>query len=224
RLPREELQHREDLGRELPVGRGGERPDVGVQLLPAGQSPLPQEIDDLLERGVGHEIVDVEAAIEQAALVTVDEADFRGGNDDVLETGLERMDLGGGGAVRHGSPALLPGGCNENVTLYHTPGATSRLSHDRGSPDRPRLLRPPPDQRGADPGRPWTPRQGPAGPGPRGPVRVAPGPLRWPRRGGGPRPARRDRARRLGARRLRRSRGARSLPRPAIRLPRHRPR
>jgi sarcosine/dimethylglycine N-methyltransferase len=45
------------------------------------------------------------------------------------------MQLGGRGVVGHGSPTLLPGGCNENVILYHTrPATSSRLLECRSRP------------------------------------------------------------------------------------------
>src|SRR5215510_12586812 len=88
---------------------------------------MEQEIDHLFERRVSDEIVHVVPAIQQAALVAIDEADLRGGDDDVLETGFERLDLGGRRAVGHDRPALLPVGGNENAILYHTAECTSRL-------------------------------------------------------------------------------------------------
>ena len=54
---------------------------------------MPQEVDRFLERGLGGEVIDIEAAIEQPALLSVDEADLRGGDDDVLETGLDEVHL-----------------------------------------------------------------------------------------------------------------------------------
>ena len=74
-----------------------ERLHVVRQLLLARQVSLPQQEDDLLERRLLDEVVDVESAIEQPPFAAVDETDFRGRDDDVFEAGFPY------GA--HGSPA-----------------------------------------------------------------------------------------------------------------------
>src|SRR5262245_66428881 len=88
---------------------------------------MKQEIDHLFECRMSDEVIHVVAAVQQAALVAIDDADLRGGDDDVLETGFERLHLGGRRAVGHDRPALLPVGGNENAILYHTAESTSRL-------------------------------------------------------------------------------------------------
>ena len=70
-----------------------------VELLPRRQPSLPQEVGDLLEGRVGHQVVHVIAPVDEPALVAVDEADLRRRDDDVLETSLQGIDRG----VRHGS-------------------------------------------------------------------------------------------------------------------------
>jgi hypothetical protein len=50
---------------------------------------VPEEERGLGERGVVGEILDVVAAVEEAALDAVDEADARRAGDDVLQAGLE---------------------------------------------------------------------------------------------------------------------------------------
>src|SRR4029434_10748875 len=110
----------------------------GAQRLPARQPPGEEEEDDFLERGVRDEVINVVAPIDEPALVAVDEADLRGRDDDVLETGLH----GGcrhAGSVRHGflgTPFRGSMGRIETASLYHTdtggfnalPGAASRLA------------------------------------------------------------------------------------------------
>src|SRR5207302_1582864 len=65
-LARELAQQGDHLGRQLPVGGGRERLHLRVQLLPARQPALPEEVDRLLERRMGDEVVHVVAPIEQA--------------------------------------------------------------------------------------------------------------------------------------------------------------
>src|SRR5690625_1195381 len=66
-------QDRGDLGRErqmLPQA-GAER----IKLRPVGQVAVPQQVDDLLERGMVSEFPDVIPPVDQLALLTIDEAD-----------------------------------------------------------------------------------------------------------------------------------------------------
>src|SRR5262245_6997534 len=88
-LPGQLAQHGDQLGRKAPVGRGGQRLHVGLQLLPGRQRAVPEQVHDLLERGVLDEIIDVVSAIEQAPLAPIDEANLGGGNDHILEASLE---------------------------------------------------------------------------------------------------------------------------------------
>ena len=96
-------EHGDQLGGQLPIRRRGKRLDVGVQLLPARQLAVPEEVRHLLEGRLRDEVVYIEAPIEEAALVAVDEADVRCRDDNVLETSLQGIR----GGVTHGVPDLL---------------------------------------------------------------------------------------------------------------------
>ncbi len=82
-VSRMEVDH---LGRKPTAGR--QRLVVGVQLLLRRERAVPQEVGDLLERRVRHQVIDVVTPVEQSPLVTVDEADVRGRDDDVFQAGL----------------------------------------------------------------------------------------------------------------------------------------
>ena len=153
RLPGQQLEHREELRRELAVRRRGQRLQMRVELLPRRQPPLPQEVGDLLEGRVGHQVVHVVAPVDEPALVAVDEADLRRRDDDVLETSLQGIDRG----VRHGSLRFSLGRRWKRLLLPHAPGdfkAASPYTRRRASSPlrRGRLLRPSPHQRGAGAG------------------------------------------------------------------------
>jgi hypothetical protein len=81
--------------------------------------PVPEEVNRFLERGLGGEVIDVEAPIEQPALLAVDEANLRGGDDGVLEPGLDQIHLGIRCGVRHGSSCSPSGEANKTAFLYH---------------------------------------------------------------------------------------------------------
>ena len=69
-------------GSARPVGQaGGER----VELLLVGQVAFPEQVHDLVEGGVGGQIFDRVAAVDQLALDAVDGADRRRRGDDILE-------------------------------------------------------------------------------------------------------------------------------------------
>src|SRR3989441_4796141 len=89
RLLRELAQDGDELGGELPVDHRGQGLDVRVEILAAGQVAVPEEIDDLLERGGPDQVVDVVAAVEQPPFPPVDETDLRSRDDDVFEAFLE---------------------------------------------------------------------------------------------------------------------------------------
>src|SRR3990172_3643074 len=131
RLLREKPEHRGELRQEPAVGRRGQRLDVGVELLARRQVAVPQEVGPLLEARSLDQVVHVEAPVDQTALVAVDEADVRGGDDNVFEAGLQRIDSG----VAHGSTRLLDtrddSGClvPQGLTLGNTTprDATARI-------------------------------------------------------------------------------------------------
>ena len=187
--------------RRLAVAR--QRLDVGLQLLPRGQRPVPEQVHDLLERGVLDEIVDVVAAIEQAPLAPVDEADLGGRNDHVLEASLELP-------LAHTIPSPLR--C-ENGFFYHTCRSPSRraATRDGGHLD---FYDRHPDQRGPGAGRAW-PAAGRARRAPLAPT-ISSSSTRittaaWPRSRRLAEPGRHHR-RLARARRVRRARRARALP------------
>src|SRR4029077_13965094 len=149
----EGLENRDQLRGELPIRGGGESLQVRVQLLARRQPALPEEEGHFLEGRVRHQIVDVVAPVDEAALAAVDETDLRRGDDDVLETGLQGIDRG----VRHGVPVLLGGGWERLLLPYAlrdfkaAPPYTGRCARARSR--RGGFLRSPPDQRDASTGR-----------------------------------------------------------------------
>src|SRR5258705_76863 len=147
RLLGEGLENRDQLRGELPVRGGGESLQVRVQLLARRQPALPEEEGHFLEGRVRHQIVDVVAPVDEAALAAVDETDLRRGDDDVLETGLQGIDR----SVRHGVPALLGGGWKRLLLPYAPRDFKAALPYTavraRARSRRGRFLRPPPDQR-----------------------------------------------------------------------------
>src|SRR5439155_1155823 len=88
RLLRQRAQQRDELGRQPARRRRIQRLVEGVVLLLRRQRAEPEEVDDLLERGLGGEVVHVVAAVDQAAFAAVDEADVRRRDDDILEAGF----------------------------------------------------------------------------------------------------------------------------------------
>src|SRR5262249_60173444 len=118
----------------LAVRGGVERLGVGDQLLLARQAAVPEQEDHFLEGRVLDEIIDVVAAIDEPALLAVDEADVRRRYDDIFETAPA--------SGTHGLPS--PKGVMKPVCFYHTPENASRHPRARAGG-----LRRAPDQRGA---------------------------------------------------------------------------
>jgi hypothetical protein len=56
-----------------------------LELLPVRKVLVPEEVHDLLERGVLYEVMNVVPAIDELARSPVDVADRRRGDDDVFE-------------------------------------------------------------------------------------------------------------------------------------------
>src|SRR5439155_24658952 len=111
-LLRQRLQERHDARRQLAVRGGAERLGVRLQLLLARKPAVPQEEDDFLEGRVLDQVIDVVAAIDEAAFLAVDETDVRRRYDDVFETAPD--------SGAHGLPS--PKGVMKPVCFYHTPG------------------------------------------------------------------------------------------------------
>src|SRR5688572_3881976 len=91
---REAAHQTDDRLRER--SRGGELRLEVPELCPRRQTTMPQEVTDLLERGIAGEVVDVVPAVRKDAFVAVNETDGRGCGDDVFEA-----TLGFGVSYRH---------------------------------------------------------------------------------------------------------------------------
>ena len=72
------------LGRDGPRGHRGDRELIELGRL--GQLAVPEEVGDLLERGLPREVVDVVAAVGEAPVGTVEVAELGLGGDDPFES------------------------------------------------------------------------------------------------------------------------------------------
>ena len=78
-----------------------------AELGPGRQPAAPQQVADLLERGVPRQIVDVVPAVREHAAPPVDMADARGGRDDLVEPRRR-------GPCGHGSRRIVVRAANRN--------------------------------------------------------------------------------------------------------------
>jgi hypothetical protein len=85
---REGVEERHDRRGHLPLG--GQFADEGVQFRARRQMAVPQQKGHLFEAGVGGQVGYVVAAIQEPALMAIDEADVGGAGHHIFEAGLER--------------------------------------------------------------------------------------------------------------------------------------